>query len=296
MKIFSNFINIERFNNHFDKLDKFKHKSISVFNDYIPTDEELKLSKINILMIMEPNEFFGLHNYTLFNFHKFDLILTWSESIISSCPNAVLFPIGEAWVDFKYADSFSYEDRKFGVTFLCGVKNIIEGHQLRQRIFKKESSINIPKDWWYVLDDFNKKTNERPGYFPINGSFVSENNIDVAGEGKKQVWNTKKMFHICVENSKHNNYFTDRLIDCFLTKTIPIYWGCPNVDEFFDTRGIITFSNENDLIDIINNLTEEDYYSRTEYMEFNKEAAKSYALFFYRIEQFLDLLININKL
>ena len=37
MRIFSKFIHIERFENYFNGLDKYKDKSISFFNDYIPT-------------------------------------------------------------------------------------------------------------------------------------------------------------------------------------------------------------------------------------------------------------------
>ena len=296
MRIFSKFIHIERFENYFNKLDKYKDKSISFFNDYIPTQEELSLSKVNIFNILEPNEFFGIHNYVEYNSNSFNIILTWSDKLLSSCPNAVLFPFGEAWVDLNYASQFNDVPRSFEVTFLCGVKNLIEGHQLRQRIYQLEDKINIPHKWWYVLDDFNKETNERPGYFPVNGSFVSPNGVDVAGEGKKQIWDRKSMFHVPVENSKHNNFFTDRLIDCFLTKTIPVYWGCPNIENFYDHKGIISFNNENDLLEIINNLTPEDYTSRLEAINNNYQLALENASYFKRIEHFLDELIKLNNL
>jgi hypothetical protein len=38
-----------------------------------------------------------------------------------------------------------------------------------------------------------------------------------------------------VESSSETEIFTERLIDCLVTKTIPIYWGCPNISDFFDT-------------------------------------------------------------
>ena len=36
-------------------------------------------------------------------------------------------------------------------------------------------------------------------------------------------------------------------MDCLITKTIPIYWGCPNISKFFDTTGWIIFDNLNEL-------------------------------------------------
>ena len=296
MRIFSKFIHIERFEDYFNGLNKYKDKSISFFNDYIPTREELLLSKVNIFNVLEPNEFFRIHDYITYNSSNFDIILTWSDKVLNSCSNAVLFPFGEAWVDLNYASQFENTPREFEITFLCGIKNLIEGHQLRQKIYTLEDKINIPHKWWYVLDDFNKETNERPGYFPVNGSFVSPNGIDVAGEGKKQIWDCKSMFHVPVENSRHSNFFTDRLIDCFLTKTVPVYWGCPNIENFYDHRGIICFENEHDLLDIINKLSPEDYTSRLEAINNNYQLALENASYFKRIEHFLDELIKLNNL
>jgi hypothetical protein len=46
-----------------------------------------------------------------------------------------------------------------------------------------------------------------------------------------------------IENDRAPNYFTEKLIDCFALGTIPIYWGCPNIGDFFDARGIITMED-----------------------------------------------------
>lgn len=46
-------------------------------------------------------------------------------------------------------------------------------------------------------------------------------------------------YSIAIENSEHPNYFTEKLTDCFLAGTLPFYWGCPNVQEFFDDRSLI---------------------------------------------------------
>lgn len=40
-------------------------------------------------------------------------------------------------------------------------------------------------------------------------------------------------YSLACENSQHPNYFTEKLVDCFLTWSKPIYWGCPNVGDFF---------------------------------------------------------------
>ena len=63
-------------------------------------------------------------------------------------------------------------------------------------------------------------------------------------------------FSIVIENCKRDYWFTEKLIDCLRTGTIPIYWGCPSIGDFFDIRGFILFDDINDLENILNNLTE----------------------------------------
>jgi hypothetical protein len=38
---------------------------------------------------------------------------------------------------------------------------------------------------------------------------------------------------ICIENSSQPNYFTEKIIDALLAWCMPLYWGCPNIEDFF---------------------------------------------------------------
>ena len=40
-------------------------------------------------------------------------------------------------------------------------------------------------------------------------------------------------FHIALENSVHQDYWTEKLADPFLRGCFPIYSGCPNLDDYF---------------------------------------------------------------
>lgn len=294
MKVFSNFLPIERYDGLIGNLEKYKNKSITIFNDYIPQHQN-ELSDINIIILNEPNELFGLHEFVKYKAYKnFNAVLSWNEELLGELSNYVLFIHGETNLDMDYINTFNINPKRyFGVTFLSGILELIEGHKLRQKILLQENKINVPKNWWKILDDFDLERGQRPGYFEIK---IGPNGNPIEGDGKKQVWNTHKMFHVAVENSKHNNYFTDKVLDCFGTKTLPIYWGAPNIGEWYDERGIITFNDENELVEIINKLTPEDYYSRLPYIENNYELVKQQGFFFKRLETFLDELIKINNL
>lgn len=303
MKFYSNFISQEYYEKRLGSVEFLKDKPITLFNDYPPKSlNQLSENPINILLVNEPNEFFGIHDWAIQNNHLFNVILTWSRRVLDNCENAVLFHHGSKNIDLEYckqwlnthisegAISAANQGKLFEVSFLRGILNKIEGHHLRYKIFDKESEIKIPHKWWPVLSDFNYETNNRPvGEALPNGN-------PPEGEGKKEVWNRNSMFHVAVENSQHKNYFTDKIVDCFCTKTIPIYWGAPNIGEFYDPKGIIQFKDEVDLVKILNKLTPEDYYSRLEAIENNYQWALKDSNFFQRLEDWLKQLCETNNL
>ena len=92
-------------------------------------------------------------------------------------------------------------------------------------------------------------------------------------------------FSITIENGQHDNYFTEKILDCFLTGTIPIYNGCENISDFFDMNGIITFNTIDELHDIVTTLTDSDYESRKDAIQRNFELAKQYE---YNNDQLFD--------
>ena len=78
-------------------------------------------------------------------------------------------------------------------------------------------------------------------------------NIEVIGAGyepfeKKEDGLKSYRYSIIIENSSEYDYFTEKLIDACLLETIPIYWGAPNISEYFDTRGFIICKNLDEII------------------------------------------------
>ncbi|MFK5281932.1 hypothetical protein ACI3PL_20485, partial [Lacticaseibacillus paracasei] len=67
-------------------------------------------------------------------------------------------------------------------------------------------------------------------------------NLEDARIGKEIVFGNSQ-YGICIENFSHRGFFTEKLLDCFLMKTIPIYWGCSDIGTYFNKEGIIKFEN-----------------------------------------------------
>jgi hypothetical protein len=83
-------------------------------------------------------------------------------------------------------------------------------------------------------------------------------------------------FSVVIENWRADYYFTEKLIDCLLTRTIPIYWGCPGISRFFDPRGILSWKTLDDLMDIVSSLSKGMYAEMRPIIEANAREAMQY--------------------
>ena len=284
-KVYSNFIPAEELQSVTD--DFLKYKPITVFNDFTQIDYNLlNFNDYNILMVMEPNQLFGIHDWALQNHHLFDLILTWGETILNNCNNAYPFPFGISWLDKTYIENVDNIDKKFEVSFLCGGKKRIEGHHLRHRLHSRENEVTIPKQWYYTLPDYD---------FDGGNHTIIKYEDKPPGFEKQRLW--ESMFSICIENSSNKGYHTEKIIDAFLSKTIPIYWGCPNLEELgYDPDGFFYCNDEDEIIKVVNSLTPEVYNSKKEAIEHNFEIAKHYADLLSRFKTKIKEIITYNNI
>jgi hypothetical protein len=290
LKLHSNFDPIF----HFLK-DQYKDKPFTIWHETFPTDiRQLQENPYNFLILLEPNEFFGLHDMANHYHGNFTCILTWSELILKNCSNAIRFTFNGRVLDDEFIESIKNKEKIFEVSFLCGDKSRVEGHQLRHKVHATGDYVTIPKKWFYVLDDYDHTNGVRPGYgtYGKDLSHVPEG-IDIVGYGKRVLYDS--MFNVVIENVKHNNWY-NKIGDNFLTKTVPIYWGCPNLEEFgYDERGIIRFKDEKELPYILNSLTSETYNQMKPYIDYNYKVAKLDHVEI-RATQFFDNFIELNNI
>lgn len=235
--------------------------SLHIYNDEIPsiTHDGYKV----LLTFMEPERFRVSNQSIIDRQNQFDLILAHDPVLLKSCRNAVKFPFGTTWLRrASYVNSNI--SKEFSISFLCGNKKITEGHLLRQQLWACKHKIGKPTQFWTsgigVSDKaITSKSKRVLGVEPYN-------KIDMFGV----------QYHIAIENLRVDNYFSEKLIDCFVTKTIPIYWGAPNISEYFDADGIIQVSTVDDIISACN-LLDASYYNRhLDAIAVNYEVAMEY--------------------
>ena len=77
-----------------------------------------------------------------------------------------------------------------------------------------------------------------------------------------------------------------------MTGTVPIYWGCENIGDYFDTRGFIIFNDIEEFKSKIDTFNEATYFNMLPYIKINYEKAKEYSDFWGRVE--LEIKKNLN--
>lgn len=231
-------------------------KPVSIFIEKYDS-EALKKNDINVLIEgCEPPELNNrwLNPNDIVNNHdKFSIILASNPIILNNCPNSYRFPFGGRMVE-----SLITYPKKDKVTFLCGHKDYLPGHILRHNILRRQSELDCKLDLEFYLNIPRKH--------------------DVFKDSK---------FSIVIENSQNKNYFTEKIVDCILLKTIPIYWGCPNISEFFDMRGVIQFNQYMELVDILHVLNGSYYDNNIESVNENFIRAMNYNDFYLRVSNII---------
>jgi hypothetical protein len=77
-------------------------------------------------------------------------------------------------------------------------------------------------------------------------------------------------FAIAIENDISDYWFTEKILNCFSTKTVPIYHGARKIREFFNADGIIQVEDWHDIPRVVENLDiDAEYAKRKEAIEEN---------------------------
>jgi hypothetical protein len=151
---------------------------------------------------------------------------------------------------------------------------IVEGHEHFSRVFTHHIPSNSPKYIssqpaipWHINRTFDQLIEEKIPEKSKNISWVTSKltflpghqkkmafldylkrksrfDMDVFGRGIRYVadkWDALApyKYSIAVENSTGPDYWTEKVSDCFLTWTVPIYYGCTNLEDYFPKESFI---------------------------------------------------------
>lgn len=231
------------FSVHGKQTDKIKwvFDGSGIFNvftqDAFHLVDKVKNGKKNVGWVLEPKDIMPAFYNSLINkkdllFKHFDIIYTHNEELIS-IDKRFNFVLGNG---FWITEPKIYEKNK-NVSMICSNKVMTKQHKKRIEIANKHKN---------ELDLFGR------GF----------NTIATKEEGLCDY-----MFSIVVENDLSDTWITEKVLDCFATGTIPIYYGTKKITNFFNKDGIILYNDDIN----IKSLTPELYYSKFEAVRENLE-------------------------
>lgn len=197
-----------------------------------------------------------VYDYIFANYKKFDYVLSF-DSEICKLPNGHFMPFGTFWADKK-----NNAQKTKTVSMIASNKGWTTGHALRQQIVNQIKNID------YYGGCINKP-------------------IDTKNLGLDDY-----MFSVAVENSIQDSYFTEKILDCFATKTVPIYWGTRKITNFFNSKGIIMFSSLQELEQILPTLSADLYASMHDAIEENFNAINEYNIPELQLQKHFNFLLK----
>ncbi len=153
------------------------------------------------------------YRYIRQNYSDFVFVLSHDKEFLKQIPNGLYYPFGGCWIEEK--DRAVYPKSKF-MSIIASGKKEAPGHRLRHEVIE-----NFAKK--YNIDVFGR------GYKPVDSKL----------EALKDYYYT-----IVIENESSKGWFTEKLIDALACGCIPIYWGAPDINEYFGgVKGIFNIEN-----------------------------------------------------
>lgn len=186
---------------------------------------------------------------------EYDCIFTHSARVLDRYSNALFVPANGIWYGTVFNggtfDEEAYLKKTKNISMISSNKAMCEYHKLRL-------------DWARTFEHSDKVDT----YGSFNGNYIE----------KKADTLTDYRYQIVVENDVTPYYFTEKILDCFASMTVPIYVGATKISEFFDADGIIIVKPEeyDKIEEIISKCSSEDYEMRVEAIKRNYELCQKY--------------------
>ncbi|WP_316851318.1 glycosyltransferase family 10 domain-containing protein [Pedobacter agri] len=131
-------------------------------------------------------------------------------------------------------------------------KNIISTHEINtwhipntyEELFSHKEIIKS-KEISVVCSDLTDLPGHKARFAFVNkliGHFKDK--LDIYGRGfnpidDKLIALMPYKYSIAIENSAIDGYFTEKISECYLTHTLPIYYGAPDIENYFDSNSLL---------------------------------------------------------
>lgn len=209
-----------------------------VFEDLLSLEEKVICPKENTIFITGEGTATG--GYDIKALSQFNHIITCQKQI--RLPNTHYFHTANPWfVGKSYQELITQKEVKKTkqISVICSNVQLTEGHRLRYNF-----CLRLKEYFGDRIDLFGR------------GIRDFEDKWEVLADYK---------YSVVIENSVEENWFTEKLYDCFLAHTFPFYHGCPNITDYFSEKSFfkIDINNFEETIKSIESvLNDENHYEQ----------------------------------
>ena len=190
--------------------------------------------------------------------HVCDFWIIWGgirnkNERVSCPPQNVIYLTDEVHVERNFNQAFLDQ---FAAVISCRNdlhhKKIIGTHELNTWLIDRDydhlyrtNNLKKSKELSVVSSDHTWLPGHKLRFAFVNkliGHFKDK--IDVYGRGFNPIQDkydalAPYKYSVAIENSVIPGYFTEKLTDCYLTLTMPIYYGCPDIKNYFDENSFL---------------------------------------------------------
>lgn len=160
----------------------------------------------------------------------YDLIFTHDRDLVNYNPDVFKFIIAQGSI----VEEFGLFEKSKLVSCIVSEKTMSDGHKLRLEIARQIQQSGQVDMYGKAFNYIKHKIDSLKDY----------------------------MFSFAMENDYYNSYFTEKLHDCFLTGTIPIYLGAPDIGDYFNLDGMIIMEKDSEgNITFDSEILTEEYYN-----------------------------------
>lgn len=119
--------------------------------------------------------------------------------------------------------------------------------------------------------------------------------IDLYGRGFNEIddkWDViaPYKYHIVIENSNFADYWTEKLSDCYIGGAYPLYYGCTNLDKYFDNDAysIIDINDFEKSVKVIEQVLADNKFEEKQQklIEAREQVLDKYNIFQLLVDQF----------
>ena len=168
--------------------------------------------------------------------------LTWWVGIVVNKKNKKHIFLPQVRLNYNQLSDMRPVKKLNKISIILSDKDISKGHKKRIEFINKIITLPISK------------------------------HIDVFGHGFNAIpdkWDAiaPYKYHLVLENSVQKDYWSEKLADAFLGFSFPIYYGCPNIYDYFskNSLSVIDIDRVDEAVNVLQGIIEDNVYDNNMY-------------------------------